>query len=53
MQSFDFLLPIFNISNSLCPAVCAKQSPGGEEHAAAEPSAGLRSAAGPSGYEDC
>ena len=34
------------------PAVCAEQSPGGEEHAAAEPSAVLRSAAGPGGHAD-
>lgn len=38
---------------SLPPAVCAEQPPGGEEHAAAEPSAGLCSAAGPSGHADC
>lgn len=36
----------------LSPAVCAEQPPGGEEHAAAEPSAGLCSAAGPSGHAD-
>lgn len=33
--------------------MCAEQSPGGEKHAAAEPPAGLRSAAGPSGHENC
>lgn len=38
---------------SLFPAVCAEQPPGGEEHAAAEPSAGLCSVAGPSGHADC
>ena len=37
----------------LSPAVCAEQPPGGEEHAAAEPSAGLRSATGPSSHADC
>lgn len=37
----------------LSSAVRAEQSAGGEEHAAAEPSAGLRSAAGPSGHADC
>lgn len=36
----------------LSPAVCAEQPPGGAEHAAAEPSAGLCSAAGPSGNAD-
>lgn len=41
------------ISLSLSPAVCAEQSPGGKEHAAAEPSAGVRSAAGPGGHADC
>lgn len=31
----------------------AEQPPGGEEHAAAEPPAGLRSAAGPGGHAHC
>lgn len=36
----------------LLPAVCAEQPSGGEEHAAAEPSAGLRSAPGSGGHAD-
>lgn len=34
-------------------AVCAEQSPGGQKHAPAEPSARLRPAAGSGGHEDC
>lgn len=33
--------------------MCAEQPSGGEEHAAAEPSAGLRSAPGSGGHADC
>lgn len=36
-----------------CPAVCAEQSTRGKKHAAAEPSAGLCSVAGPGGHAHC
>lgn len=36
-----------------CIAMCAEQSPGGQEHAPAEPSARLCPAAGSGGHEDC
>ena len=48
-----FMWSVISYFRPLCPAVCAEQSPGGEEHAAAEPSASLRSASGTSGHADC
>lgn len=36
-----------------CIAMCAEQSPGGQEHAPAEPPARLCPAASSGGHEDC
>lgn len=47
------MVSVINFYSSFCPALCPEQPTGGKKHAAAEPSAGLCSVAGPGGHAHC